>query len=81
MDFFEKDGIVYKNMPAGGMGGGVTGSVVVKASAAESAAFLASVAEAAPMAPPAEVQIMVPAADAKAIDDEVAKEEVDAAHG
>lgn len=82
MEFFEKDGVVYKHIPAGGSGGGVTGSVVVKASDAESTAFLASavVAVPAPAPAPAEVQIMVPAADAKAIEDAVAKAVADATH-
>jgi hypothetical protein len=42
MSFFEKDGVVYKHIPAGGHGGGVTGSAVVKASDAEAKAFLAA---------------------------------------
>lgn len=48
MDFFEKDGVVYKHVPAGGHGGGVTGSVVVKATEAEAAAFQASLEQPAP---------------------------------
>lgn len=54
MSFFEKDGIVYKHIPAGGHGGGVTGSVPVKASEAEAEAFRAAliVPEAEPIAEP-----------------------------
>jgi hypothetical protein len=42
MDLFEKDGEIYKSVPAGGHGGGVTSSVVVKATEAEAAAFRAT---------------------------------------
>lgn len=41
-DFFEQDSEVYKHIPAGGHGGGITGSFKVKASAAEAAAFHAA---------------------------------------
>lgn len=53
MDFFEKDGVVYKHVPAGGHGGGVTSSVVVKATEAEAAAFYASLEQ--PAAEPSSV--------------------------
>ena len=36
---FEKDGEIYKHIPAGGHGGGITGAFVVKASKEEIAAF------------------------------------------
>jgi hypothetical protein len=39
MDLFEKDGVVYKYVPAGGYGGGITSSVALKATHAEAAAF------------------------------------------
>lgn len=42
MSYFEKDGEIYKQVPAGGHGGGVTSSVPVKATEAEAAAFRAS---------------------------------------
>lgn len=42
MEYFEKDGDVYKHVPAGGHGGGVTGSAVIKATDAEAAAFRAA---------------------------------------
>lgn len=42
MDLFEKDGEVYKRVPAGGTGGGVTSFATVKASEAEAAGFRAS---------------------------------------
>lgn len=76
MDFFEKDGVVYKNIPAGGHGGGVTGAVTVKASLDEAEAYRASlpVAEPAPEPEaPAAPSISVPQQDAKAIEDAVAK--------
>lgn len=38
---FEKDGKIYKNVPAGGTGGGATGWVAVLASDGEAAAFIA----------------------------------------
>lgn len=41
-DFFEQDGVVYKRMPAGGHGGGITGAVTAKASDVEAALFHAS---------------------------------------
>jgi hypothetical protein len=41
-DLFEKDGEVYKSVPAGGHGGGVTSFATVKASEAEAAAFRAA---------------------------------------
>jgi hypothetical protein len=46
MQFFEKDGEVYKHVPAGGTGGGVTSYATVKATDAEAAAFRASQADA-----------------------------------
>lgn len=42
MHFFEKDGVVYKHVPAGGTGGGVTSYATVKASEAEAERFRAS---------------------------------------
>jgi hypothetical protein len=42
MSLFEKDGVIYKHIPAGGHGGGVTSSAVVKASDAEAKEFLAA---------------------------------------
>lgn len=39
MNCFEKDGVIYKNIPAGGQGGGVTSFATVKATDAEAAAF------------------------------------------
>lgn len=53
MEFFEKGGIVFRNVPAGGFGGGVTGSVVVKASVQEAEAYYAGLA-AQPMDEPAD---------------------------
>lgn len=46
MQFFEKDGEIYKHIPAGGHGGGVTSTAVVKATEAEAAAFRATLARA-----------------------------------
>lgn len=42
MQLFEKDGKIFKHIPAGGHGGGITSSAVVKATDAEAAAFRAS---------------------------------------
>lgn len=39
MDFFEKDGEIFKRIPAGGHGGGITGAFPVKASPEEAAAY------------------------------------------
>jgi hypothetical protein len=47
MDYFEKDGVIYKSVPAGGHGGGVTSFATVKASEAEAAAFRATLEPAA----------------------------------
>lgn len=42
MSLFEKDGEIFKNVPAGGHGGGITSYATVKASEAEAAAFRAA---------------------------------------
>lgn len=42
MNFFEKEGEIYKQIAAGGHGGGITGAFPVKASAEEAAAFRAA---------------------------------------
>jgi hypothetical protein len=56
MDCFEREGVVYKHVPAGGTGGGATGAAVVKASEAEAAAFRAT------LVPADEPEAEVPAA-------------------
>lgn len=56
MSFFEKDGEVYKTVPAGGTGGGVTSYATVKASDDEAASFRATAAAAEPVAEEAIVE-------------------------
>lgn len=73
MDFFEKEGVIYKHVPAGGMGGGVTSSVVVKATDAEAEDYRASL-----LAVPEEPSVKIPQADAMAIEQAVEKAEADA---
>lgn len=72
MDFFEKDGVVCKTVPAGGSGGGITGSVVVKATIAEAHAFRAAQV---PVVSSDQMMIAIPKADAEAIEAAIAKAE------
>ncbi len=71
-DVVEHEGKRYVKKPAGGTGGGQTSFALE---------LLGDVPAAAPPSPPApaEASISVPAADAKAIEDAVAKAEADAA--
>lgn len=69
-EIVEINGNRYVKKPAGGTGGGQTSFALE---------LMGDVPVAPPASAPAEVSVMVPEADAKAIEDAVAKAEADAA--